>query len=357
EREFPTPEEWTNWTRFLYRTARGREIPESNDPKVADWGRAFENYKAALERLEDPEKDGQGLVELAEGGLYVPGIGKAGFDLQNKSEPWRQGYYEVLMGLATSAEHLDGFVLDKKKHTYVPEKYVVGPNHPDARPLPPWIKSVPQEQDSEVAAPPAENYYTKILTTTGFTTKQRLDAAISYAEWLNFKDLRDSALETLHWALDIACTSLPRAQDVVDRESGIIRAKAPVVTENIITATTALGVHQAQTGNASAALAIFLSVLRAVRAAPHAATVVDNTEIKAAPTTDVGLVADTIRQFLAMLEERPYPPPPPSGDEPYARTADAECAEAALLVYIGEILFASSPSKHLEGIQWTRSGL
>ena len=63
-------------------------------------------YKKLLERLENANMDGSFLIPRGgDGGILVEGLGQTGFDVSMKSEPWRRGYYEALMGAARVAEN------------------------------------------------------------------------------------------------------------------------------------------------------------------------------------------------------------------------------------------------------------
>jgi hypothetical protein len=327
---------------------------------VVEWGIVGRAYKKLLTRLEDPETDGSGLLEQEEGGILVPGVGQTGFDISAKSEPWRRGYYETLMGCAKTAEHLDGQVRDVRRRHIFPPEYVIGPSNPNPKPTPPWRPSAPLEEDCEPAYAPPETYYLKILTTKGFTTKQRLDAALAYGEWLNFKGMHNTAEEMFRWGLDIATSVLPSVPAVVDMKTGTIKADAPIVTENILAASTAMAVHRGQIGDTTKALPIFLSVLRARRATPidtSSPTVSRPPPKLNAPQTDIAAFMSIFKSFYSILQAVEYPPPPLSGDEPFLRTPGETCQEAALIAYIGEILFASSKAQHDQGLAWTKDAV
>jgi hypothetical protein len=116
-----------------------------------------------LKRLETV--DGEGVEEQGEGGILVAGVGKTGFDISNKPEPWRRGYHECLMGAARAAEHLDSWVRDKTRNVAFPANTVIGPSNPNARPIPPGAISAPREEDCEPAFDAPEVYYMRIITT------------------------------------------------------------------------------------------------------------------------------------------------------------------------------------------------
>jgi hypothetical protein len=356
ERRFPSPHEWSWVTRKDYRSARWNEDHENDGTILIDWARTGEAYRRLIARLEDPKKDGAGLSEQEDGGILVEGIGKTGFDVSSKPEPWRRGYHEILMGAARAAEHLDSWVRDKTRNTAFPGDTVIGPSNPDPRPVPPGAASPPREEDCEPAFDRPEVYYMRILTTKGFDERQRLDAALAYANWLDFKGTPDAALEMYNWALDIA-TSTPDAEKVVEKRTGAIKGDAGPVPANVLRASTAVAVHHAVNGNTATALPIFLSVLRARRTLsdeePTMLSTLAEDEDRSGFLTNLwSLVRSAIVPPL-------YPAPPPSGTEPPKRNAKEKCEEAAIMSYVGEILFASSTAakSREDGLAWTREAV
>ena len=190
----------------------------------------------------------------------------------------------------------------------------------------------------------------KILTTQGLTTGQRMDAALAYASWLDFKELPDTAKSMYDWALDIAASGLPAGRtDVVDLKTGILNSHASApISANLLKASTALAVHQATTGNTKAALPIFLSVLKARKELPAAPSELLYKQAKPQESSSISAVVDFFR-------EKPYPAPDPSGDEPPFHTLKEACEEVGLMTYIGEIIFAASSKE--KGLSWTRDSV
>ncbi len=355
ERKFPSPPEWWYWSRMHYNHARGLEDAESQPTGVVEWSAVASTYRDLLQRLEDPDVDGKDLQEqsAADGSTIAiadADAGPAGFDLSRKSYPWRRGYYEVLMGYARALQHVDGWVRDKTRGFVFPPDVVIGPSNPRPRPSPPGAHPAPLEQNCEVAYDSPEVYYTRLLTTRGFSPKERLDAALAYADWLDYKGLHAAAEETYRWGLDIACAALPEPDSVVDRRTGTIRGDAPGVSQNVLEAATALGIHHATHANVSKALPIFLSVLRARRAAQEATAPLSSTS--SSPSKPPSFLSTA----LSFLRPPAYPDPPPSGDTAFVRTAAAACEDAILMTYVGEILFASSDRAE-EGLGWTRDAV
>ncbi|KAF2110087.1 hypothetical protein BDV96DRAFT_584338 [Lophiotrema nucula] len=354
ERAFPSPHEWSLYTRFRFRAAKWQQVPENNkDLGFPNYFHVYNEFEVALARLEDTSKDGVGLVEQ-EGD--VPGVGKAGFDLSAKSEEWREGYYEVLMGMGQAAERLDGWRTNaKRNHAWSPE-FIKSESNPRPKMPPPGQPPAPPIEEQMPPADPPENFYLKILTTKGFNTYQRLTAALAYGDYLSYKKLPDSAEEMYRWGLDIAVSGLPTpdASEAINLQTAVLSSTAPkdTLTPNLVFAATSLASHFASTGNISAALPIYVSVLRArlsADLAPHTPPT---------PPPDSSIVGTMLS--ILMLQEPVYPPLPPTGDEPLLRREEDLCDEAALKNYIGEILFASagsSPATRQQGLNWIREAV
>ncbi|KAI9857705.1 MAG: hypothetical protein M1813_008126 [Trichoglossum hirsutum] len=356
EGKYPTPCEWTMVSRMNYRSARRSEEPSATESGVTDYARSGNLYRIMIGRLEDPEKDGKGISELDEGGILVDGIGKTGADISNKSEPWRRCYYEVLMGAARAAEHLDGWVIDNTRQISFPKDVMIGPDNPNPKPVPPGAHSPPLQENCSPAYKPPEAYYLRILTTKGFTTKQRLLSALAYADWLGFKGLHDSAEEMYRWGLDIAVSTHPGgAINDIDKSTGIISEHPTHLSENLLLATTSLAAHHARIKNTSAALPILLSVLRARHSLPKAPPSASRPARNQVTRESTSMSTLVINFLQSIFVERPFPPPPPGGEDPPLRSPAEICEEAGVMAYIGEVLFASS--KRTAGLSWTRDAV
>ena len=198
ERKKPTPGEWRWLTRAHLRKAREEmlAIEEQRSP-IVDWPKAGSYLKECLGRLEDGKCDGKGLMAPGLGGeeVDIGGVGRAGYDVSAKSYAWKAGYFEVLMGCATAAEHLDTIVLDTRRKKVFPREVMIGPSNPDPRPTPVYMDSAPREEDCVKFYEEPEYYYMRILTTKGFGTRQKLEAVEGYANWLEYKGLNESAEE------------------------------------------------------------------------------------------------------------------------------------------------------------------
>lgn len=357
ERRYPTPREWSFWSRMGYRNAKTAEEAEKTGTGMFGWVQAAEKFRLLLGRLENEAVDGKGVMRNTglQAELALPvmaGVAQAGLDVEGKSYQWKRGYFETLLSAARAAEHVDGWVRDVTQNKAFPPEMVVGPSNPRPRPILPGMGSSPMEQNCIPFFEPPETYYAKILTTKGFTAKQRLTAALGYADWLDYKGLHDSAEKAYRVGLDIACSEIPNPESTVDSTTGIIRADAPSVSQNVILASTAIATHHAQNANVSSALPILLSVLRARRNAP-----VGSTTMSSRPSQENEGIAAGIFNFIKSWVVAPsYPPPPSSGNEPLTKTPISTCEEAGLMTYIGEILFAMSRSPE-SGLSWTRDAV
>ncbi|KAF2022130.1 hypothetical protein BU24DRAFT_417789 [Aaosphaeria arxii CBS 175.79] len=355
ERAFPSPHEWSFYTRFRFRRGKWWEVPENNEEEgFPNWARLYAEYEHALIRLENPDKDGEGIVPQEEGALLVPVLGTSGFDLTAKSEEWRQGYFEVLMGMARASERLEGWVSDKNRWNVWSPEFIASPSNPRPRATPPGMPEAPAEKDQIPVADPPENFYFRVLTSKGFTTHQRLTAALGYADWLSFKNLNESAEEMYQWALDIAVSGLPTPSpsEIVNSDTGVLQVSASqdVITPNLVYAATNLATFYASKGNITSALPIFISVLRARLNATPAPP----------PSPEPKQDSSLVGTVLSLLSEPEYPSLPPTGDEPLRRSEEDRCEEAALKNYIGEILFATAGSSSVQrqqGLNWVRDGV
>ncbi|KAJ6157361.1 hypothetical protein N7470_004953 [Penicillium chermesinum] len=267
------------------------------------------------------------------------------------------------MGAAKAAENLDGWLTDRKEKISAPAEYVVGPSNPRPKPMPTNQKKVLHEENCEAASPPPETYYMKVLTTKGFDTRQKLDAALAYADWLDFKGLSSTASDMYAWAMDIAVAGYQGdASKVVDPKTGVLKfADTNWASENILRVSTALAVHKARQHDLASALSIFtsaLSVRRSLESLP-------GPEPSPRPITPPKRTNDIFKHVFESLQNflipAEYPPPLPSGDTPALHTTNLQCEIAGLMTYIGEIIHATScrePGLSRErGLGWTRDAV
>jgi hypothetical protein len=362
EHKNPTPAEWSFWTKNCMRGARAAR-EDRGATGIIDWAIVGASYLGALERLENG-KDGKGVTEQEDGeGILIPDVGKAGFDVTEKSWEWRTGYFEAIIGCAEAAEHLNDMVLDTTRGFVYPKEIVVGPSNPDPRPPAPYMGAAPLEENTKKAFDAPETFYMKILTSKGFSTKQRLEAAWKFATWLEHTGLNDSAEEMYKWGIDIAKSALPAPDAVLDPKTLTVietrsrtdptGADVSAVTPNVLSAITRLATHRARNGDVASALPILLSVLRAHHTAP--VTPFPNRRRPQPQQSEAGSDLDAAVNLIGSLFSTPvFPPQPPSGDTPLLReTAMSTCEEAELMMYVGEILFATSPSSSA-GLSWTK---
>ena len=365
ERDYPTPREWSFWSRWLLRNARFAEDGEGGDihSTLINWPKAGYNYQNLLERLESEKYDGKFLIQSDASGSYAESMGIAGFDISAKSEQWRRGYHQALMGAGRVAENLEGMC--KRKGEALGRLYsrenVLGPENPRPKPLP-WDKKKGHEKpptvdEVEDAFPVPETFYMKVLTTKGFDNRQRLEAALANADWCDFKGLNETAQDTYDWAVDIAQSGLPAGVlNVIDARTGVIMTgREDAATENILKVCTALGVHHAKAGDVKRALPIFLSVLKARKGLPPSPLGATGSKKRVKEATSGPW--PYLYALKDLIIEGPYPPPPPTGDERPYHTLSEACEEVGLMVYIGEILFSSSDSEREKGLGWTRDSV
>jgi len=359
EQEYPTPREWSFWTRWSYRLAKYTELEE--EAKIhrvlTDWGQAGIYYMNVLERLESEKIDGRGLVRNS-------ADQEDGLNISAKSEQWQRSYFEALMGAARVSENLQDMCRRKgdPKGKIYPRECIPGPDNPRPKPLP-WNKNKsyrnpPNSHEVEDAFPSPHYFYNKILTTDSFTTRQRLDAALAYADWIEFTGKAEASDHWYQRAVLIASRALPANLRgfVVDLNSGVInKVHDEDVTDNVLKASTALAVHYARAGRVKDALPIFLSVLRARRSLPPSPFGATGQKQRARQNDNPWL--ENFYALKDLIVERPFPPPPPTGDERPYHTLKEACEEVALMTYIGEILFATSESEREKGLGWTRDSV
>lgn len=359
ERRYPSPHEWSFITRLRFRLLRWG--PDRNDTPEPNWVQIGNYAKNVLERLENPETDGAGLQELTEGGVYIADVGKSGYDVTAKSEPWRRGYYEVLLCCAKAAEQLDNHVLDKKRGIVFPAEQVHGPSNPNPSPIPPGSPTAPNEKDCEPFYDAPETYYMRILTTRGFTSKQKMDAALEYATWLDFKDIPEAAERMYEWALQLATENIPEAALPYSTTSYVLRDDdSAKPSANLLTSLTALATHKARHGDLAEALPILISVLRARRSLPTTAhSRYSQSGISPEDHQTPWTVSNIFGVVTRFVAPPAYPPAPPDGSLPPIRDAQELCEEAGLNIYIGEIMYASKSGTSVreEGVAWTREAV
>ncbi|KAI5467851.1 hypothetical protein BGZ63DRAFT_410702 [Mariannaea sp. PMI_226] len=345
ERDFPTPHEWGFITRKLFRDANKGRYPKDG---VVNWAEAMELSRGCVLRLEDPKVDGQGVTKLSDivdPDALIPGEFNA-CDISSKSEEWRRGYFEAIMLAAKSAEHTDGWVRDITRNVISPPEFVIGPSNPRPVPIPPGQPHAPREENCEIAYPGADNFYMKILATKGFTARQKLEAALEYASFMEFKERAEGPEALYNLALAEATQGLDMSNPPYNLKTFVLNEKTGPPSLNLLDAITAIATQKARSGDIAAALPIYLSLLKARRflqnEPPRSAR-------QPAPAKSLW------SQLVSTVAQPDYPPPPPDGTQPPWRSPEERCQEASLSLWIGEILYASS--SHDDGLSWTRDSV
>ncbi|KAG6033308.1 hypothetical protein E4U41_006942 [Claviceps citrina] len=351
EREYPTPHEWDYLTRKFLRDAHGFRDPKNGE---VNWARCLELARGVVIRLEDPKKrwgGGAKVVKLSDQvdpSLEVPDefISR---DISAMSEEWRRGYFEAIMLAAKAAEHVDGWVRDTERNIVCAPEFVIGPSNPRPKPIPPGQPSAPREEVCEPAYPSAKRYYTKILATTGLTSRQKTEAALEYATFLDF--LQEEGADALYGlALAEASAGREPSQLPYDTKTCVLKGQGPAPSLNVLEALTAIANHKARKGDVASALPIYISLLQARR------SLSDSPPPPApAPRRPRQQHSSLYERFVAFFGQPAYPAPGPDGTEPPWRNPHERCQEASLNLYIGEILYATSSKD--EGLAWTRDGV
>ncbi|PFH59813.1 hypothetical protein XA68_11861 [Ophiocordyceps unilateralis] len=337
EREFPTPHEWAWRTRNMLRSAH-----HSGD---SDWTYTLTLARRVVMRLGNPAYDGQNVVQLA--GRPDPTLEYPDefipCDISANSEDWRSGYFDAMLLSAKAAENTDGWLHDRVRNVVVPPKYVLGPSNPRPCPLPPGFSGVPREEDCVLAYPSAENWYMKMLATVGFTPRQRVDAALAYANFLQYKGQSEAAEALYNLALVEATSKMEPARLPYNSKTLVLKEGGEPPSANILEALTAMANFKARKGQLSSALPMYISLLKARRRLPNHPP---------PPTTSNRPPPSLVQQVM-----RPpsYPESPGDGTEPPWRNSLERCQEAALHLYIGEILYATS--SRVQGLAWTRDAV
>lgn len=344
--------------------------------RVIDWARVGVHYRNVVSQLEDfrlilhrpsnllTQDTWDPTLPCIDANIIRTPPGKSrddeqlwpkriGYDITMKSEAWRRGYFEAMMGLCKGAEMIDGYLTSAKTGLCYPPENVRSASNPYPRPLAPGVPSeTPNEEDCYPTLEKADFHYVRLLTTNGFTRRQRMDGGIAYALWLDHTGRNEMAEAMYRWSLDLALAGVhDEKHATIDPRTAVISANAPYVTPNILSSAEALASFRARTGDIPAALSIYLSTLRARRSAPTA----PRNRQYPPPKPDLSLKnVDSVIGFITSLPFRPEVPyPPPSGDQVFERTTMGACEEAALMAYVGEILFAKG-GRQEDGLAWTR---
>lgn len=363
ERRHPTPHEWSFRTRML---KRGADAEKSRtDVVIEDWVLLVQLLTDVIARLEDPRGgDGEGLRDLG------PDRPPGSKDITAMPEPWRRGYFEALLLQAQASEHVEGWVIDRTRGVAFPPDVVRGPSNPFPKPIPPGSKSAPREEDCDPAGfPGPDQCYLKLLSTEGLTPRQRMDAALSYANWLEIKGLPGPAAVIYDDAVALAVGEMRAPEGVaapplVDPKTAVLSDRAGLApSENLLRSLTALATFKARYEDVSAAMPIMISILKARRSLPDQPPISNSSsrgdgDLLAAPSRPSNRGSgNPLRVVLDLFKPPDYPPPPPDGSSPPVRDSKELCEEAALHLHIGEIMYTLQASTREDGLAWTREGV
>lgn len=426
DRLYPSPEDWPYVAKYAWRTAKHEEAQDAEKGEgLTDWAVVGNRYKNCFALLEEGallKAYRTPLVQNSEWDRTIPGIDaeelarepvsqlsqleRIGFDVSDKSEQWRRGYFEAMMGMAKASEMTADWVRDTTRGLSFPRDQVIGKSNPYPKPIWPGSPPAPLEENCKPVFDDPKLYYVRILTTKGFNRRQQIRAGLAYAAWLDFKGDISTADALDHWSLDLAAEGLPTEKPAkaisssaaspispakttnsafVNSRTAVIPSTSPYTTDNLLLATTAYAAHVARYGTATTAnptstapagtttanplnaLPIYLSVLRARKSAPASSP--DSFYTPPKPDFSLTSVA-SISRWIRSLPFRPQMTPAvePTGDEPYVRTAASDCEDAALMTYVGEILYASTldtsstrkgviDSRRREALGWTRDAV
>ncbi|KAJ6446897.1 nuclear pore protein NUP57 [Purpureocillium lavendulum] len=344
EREFPTPHDWNYLTRKFLRDANGFREPKSGE---INWARALELSRGVVTRLEDPKLDGKDVSKLSDKEdptLEVPGEFNS-CDISAKSEEWRRGYFEAIMLAAKAAEHVDGWVRDRTRNVVSPPEFVIGPSNPRPKPIAPGNPHAPREEDCDVAYPSADNFYMKILATKGLTARQKMNAALEYASFMEFKGRSDGPEALYNLALAEATQGIEPAGLPYNPKTFVVKDHTKP-SLNILDALSAMATHKARKGDVSSALPIYVSLLKCRRSL---------SDTPPRPTPAKPRRQTLLQQVVGFFSPPNYPSPPPDGTQPPWRSPYERCQEASLNLYIGEILYATASRD--DGLAWTRDSV
>lgn len=340
EKQFPTPPEWSFLTRRAFRHACAERYLSDPEQPI-QWGRITKWMTEVQGRLTHPDIDGAGVLELP------PDQPILARDISVKTEAWKRGYFESWMMMAKALEQVDGWMLDLKRDLIFPPDMVIGPSNPNPRPIPAGFKGAPKEEDCTPAFKVNPNdIYLGILYTIGLSNKQRIEAGLAYASWLDYKGMEGPASVIYEETLNLAASETSPNTVNTTTWTLNVNENAPLPSENLLTALTAYAEFRARNNDVDSALPIFISLLKARRSLPDDTSPPPRRRNK-------GMV------YIAkdLLIPRAYPPPPPDGTGPPLRDPKELCAEAALSLHIGEIIYTSKPSNREEGLSWTREAV
>lgn len=350
EQCYPTPHEWSFRSRMM---KRGAELEKDRtDVIVENWVLMVQMLCELLERLESPSYDGEGLRDVGDGPL-------APKDITDMPEPWRRGYVEALLFYCQALERVEGHMLDTTRSMVFPKELVRGPSNPFPKPIPRGSAPPPREENCVPwGFPDPGQMYLKLLATVGLTSKQKIDATLSYANWLELKGALAPAAVMYENALNLAVEEIysPGAPLLLDPKTAVLNDEAErKPSANLLASLTALATFKARHEDVSTALPILISILQARRTLPpkpHATRGGGNDNLSSYQPNK-----GTLQKLHDLIRPPDYPPPPPDGTAPPVRDSKELCEEAALHLHIGEIMYTLQSSTKEDGLAWTREGV
>ena len=337
EKQFPTPHEWSFLTRRAFRNACAARY-QTDPEQTVQWGQVINWMRLCRVRLLDAGYDGEGVRPAS------PDRPQLAMDISAKSEAWRRGYFETMMNMVKGLEEVEGWMVDTTRGIIFPPELVIGPSNPNPKPIPAGFKGAPKEEDCTLAFMSPNEVFLGIIYTIDLSNRQRIEANLAYANWLDFKGLAGPAGIIYEDAVNLAAAEAP--PQTLDPETWTINENASLPSANLLTTLTAYAEFRARNGDISSALPIFVSLLKARRNLP------------ADPNTPPRNPAQGIAGILrSLFVPAAYPPPPPDGTAPPVRDPKELCAEAALSLHIGEIIYTSQATNREEGLGWTREAV
>lgn len=351
ERKHPSPDQWSFRSRYAFRIGTQKANP-SSEFMLTDWAGVYWDMEWVLKRLEDPNIDGKEVRDQTFLSDSPTDLSEVGKDISQMDEIWRRGYYDTIMLLAMAAEHVDGWVLDKSTRIVFPSEMVIGPSNPNPRPIPFGIAKAPLEENCKFNYfQPAHSFYSRILTTKGFTPREKMDAALAYASFLEYKNSPDASQDILKKALDLANESTPSIHHKLPYDSRtLVLHESSKPSVNQLKVLTAIATSKARSGKVDEAFPILVSILRARRQFEDARGTLNfpKRENVSKPES----LMTTWEKLEKLFGPPPYPGRLPNGSSPPKRDAAEMCEEAALSAYIGEILFRKGD--HEAALSWTK---
>jgi hypothetical protein len=173
-----------------------------------------------------------------------------------------------------------------------------------------------------------------------------MEAALQYASYTEYKQMPEGAQALYNLALAEATSGMDESKLPYDTKTFVLKEGLGLPSSNILDVLTAIASFKARQGDVASSLPIYLSLLKARRSLPSKAPRVPIPERRN---------LSTYRKIVEFIAPPDYPAPPPDGTLPPWRSPEERCQEAALNVYIGEILYAKSSRE--EGLAWTRDGV